>query len=900
MSFLRNVITGLRSLFRKEQVDRELDEELGAYLEMEAAEKMKEGMSRKEALRAVRLERGSLEITKEVVRSGGWESLVETCWQDLRFAARMLRKSPGFASVAVLTLALGIGANTAIFSLLDGLVLRDLPVPHPEELVHVAAYAPDNSDSGLSLPMFEEIARDQRVFSSMFMWEGEGIENVQINGSLSSGDVWPIDGNFYADLGAVPFLGRLIGPQDVDLNSEVPTPVAVLGYDFWRLHYGRDRSVIGKTISIEEIPFTIIGVTRPGFAGMTIDIPFEIAVPLTTEPLIEGHKDVQKRLKRRDGLWYQATGRLKRGVTLEQARAQLDSLWPAIRSATIPTNPELRARFLTLQLRVVPDSKGSSYVLGRFSTPLYVLLGISGLVLLIACLNLASLMLSRAAARGHELGVRVALGASRWRLARHMLIESVMLSLAGTVAGLGFAYWTSHALSDFILGQIYSIPAQLNLAPDWRILGFTAGIAIFTGVLFGFAPALKATREDPNAALQHSSRTLGRGTGRLGGRLIVSQVALSVVLLMGAGLFVRTLKKLREANPGFRTHSLLSVGIVPKPNAYENLNLVSYYHELTDRIAALPGVDSAGMVRAGLGNILEWTQNIRTAGTNTEGFTADFDLVTPGAFRAIGIALLSGRSFDWQDDDHAPHVAILSKNLAEKLFPRGGAIGRHLDVTSDPTWQNLEVVGIVSDASLYDIRKDRPPTMYVPSPQYGEFMKWPTLLVQTSMPPAAIGGALRQTVESLGHEYISSINSVQQSIDHSILQERITAMLSAFFGVLALLLAAIGLYGLMAYAVTQRTREIGIRMALGAKRSGVLKTVLRQTLVLVGTGVAIGLPCALAATRLVGHMLYGVSPNDPVTLACVVGALVAVGVLGGYLPARRAMKVDPMVALRYE
>ncbi len=475
-----------------------------------------------------------------------------------------------------------------------------------------------------------------------------------------------------------------------------------------------------------------------------------------------------------------------------------------------------------------------------------------------------------------------------------------MLSVAGTLAGWVFAHWASHAISDFILGQIYTVPAALNLSPDWRILGLTAAMAILTGVLFGLAPAWRATREDPNAALQHGSRTLGRGAGRLGGGLIITQVALSLVLLVGSGLFVRTLKKLHDANPGFRTHSLLDVSLFPKPNGYKDVDLVSYYRQLTNRIADLPGVQSAGMMHTRFGNVIEWTERVRITGSHTEGVEADFEMAMPGFFETAGIALLRGRGFEWQDDDHAPGVAIVSQDFAEKFFPKGDAIGQHLDVMNARNWQNLQIIGVVSNASLYDIRKAQAPTVYLPSMQYRDYMGWSQLLLQTSLSPAVMTGALRQTVESLGHEYISSIKTIRQNIDRSILQERVTAMLSAFFGGLALLLAAIGVYGLMAYAVTQRTREIGIRMTLGAKRLGVLKMVLRETVVLMSAGVGIGLPCAFAATRLIDHMLYGVSPNDPVTVACVVGALLAVGVLAAYLPARRAMRIDPMVALRYE
>jgi predicted permease len=903
MSLLRNMASGLRSLFRKEQVSQELDEELNGFLDMAAEEKMKQGMSRKEALRTVRLERGNLEGTKEVVRSAGWESFAEACWRDLRYGLRLLRKSPAFTAVAILTLALGIGANTAIFSLLNGLALRDLSVPHPEQLVRFGAHVPGDDYAALSLPMFQELSRSQKVFSGTFAWWPDIVFDAEIDGSLARADVWGVDNNFYRELGAVPEIGRLFDSEDENLSANAAAQVAVLSYGFWQSHYGGAADVIGKTLKIDGIPFTIIGVTRKGFTGLSAYMEMGVTLPLPARQLFGGEANMQKYLQRRAARWLQAAGRLRPGVTLEQARAQLGSLWPEIRQEMVPPEKTFAdlGRFRDLQLKVESGASGEASLLRkRFSQSLYIVLAISGLVLLVACVNLANLMLARAASRSHEMAVRAALGAGRARIVRQMLTESVMLSVAGTLAGWVFAHWASHAISDFILGEIYSVPAALNLAPDWRILGFASGMAILMGVLFGLAPAWRATQENPNVALQHGSRTLGKGTSRLGGRLIVAQVALSLVLLMGSGLFVRTLKKLRDANPGFRTHSLLDVSLHPKPNGYKDLDLVNYYRQLTDRIADVPGVESSAMMRAMFGNVLEWTERIRITGSDAEGLEADFEMATPGFFETAGITLLQGRKFEWQDDDHAPGVAIVSQNFAQKLFPNDNAIGQHLDVMNARNWRNLKIIGVVSNASLYDIRKAQTPTVYLPSTQYKDFMGWPELLVQTSLPPAAIADALRRTVESQGREYVFSIKTVRQNIDRSILQERVTAMLSTFFGALALLLAAIGLYGLMAYAVTQRTREIGIRMALGAKRSGVLRIVLREVIVLVGTGVGIGLPCALAATRLIGHMLYGVSPNDPVTLAWVVGALLAVGLLAGYLPARRAMRVDPMVALRYE
>src|SRR5215469_7496241 len=892
----------LRSLFKKHMAESDLNNELHFHLDQQVQKLTAAGVPPEEARRRARLAIGTHDQINEEFRDASGVRFFETLLQDIRFAFRMLRKSPGFTAVAVLTLALGIGANTAIFSLLDGLVLRDLPVPHPEQLVRVDAYAPGDSVGGLSLPMFQEIARHQKAFSSMFAWEGEGIVNIEINGSLSRGDVWSVDGNFYSSLGANPEIGRLISPEDVNANSATPTLVGVLGYDYWQTYFGGDPAVIGKTIKIEQFPFTVIGVTRPGFAGMTADIPFQIAIPITASPLVfDNDTDVQKHLQRRDALWLDGAARLKPGVTLDQARAQLNSLWPAIRAATLPVNPtpELRSRFLSLRLNVESGARGSSYVRGRFSTPLYILLGISGLILLIACANLASLILSRAAARSHEMGLRVALGASRWRLVRQTLTESVMLSVFGTLAGLILGLWGSRALSNLIFSETYIVPAALNLKPDLRMLAFASAVAILTGVLFGLGPALRASARDPNSALQQGSRGVGRVMGRLGKSLILTQIALSLTLLACAGLFIRSLENLRDVHPGFQIEGLLDVNLNPNPGGYKNLNWAAYFHQLTDKVAALPGVASAGIshMRPGW---MEWNEQVAVRAIERSTVDANCAMSMPGFFRTMGIGLIRGRTFTWQDNDRAPRVALVSESLARTLFPARGALGQRIDVTSEPNWKDLQIVGVVSDASVYNIRKHAPPTIYLPSIQYGDYSGWSQLMVRTRIAPAGVENSIREAVKSLGHEYVPQIETVATDISHSILQERITAMLSAFFGVLALLLAAVGLFGLISYNVTRRTRELGIRLALGAQRGGILRLVLRETLLLALVGVLIGLPCALVATRLIAHVLFGVKPYDPLTLAVVILVLLGVSALAGYIPARRAMKVDPMIALRYE
>jgi predicted permease len=895
-----------RSAFKRSAVEDDLNDELRFHFDQQVEKLIASGIPLAEARRRARLTLGTHDEIREQFRDATGVRFLDTLLQDIRFALRMLRKSPGFTAVAVLTLALGIGANTAIFSVLNALVLRDLPVPHPEQLVRFGAHTPGDDYASVSLPMFEEIMRDQDVFSGAFAIEGGPVMNVETNGQLTRASVEPVTGGYYSVLGAAPEIGRLLMPSDVDVSSAAPQQIAVLGYAFWQRQFNGAGNVVGKTIKIENVPFIIIGVTRKGFAGTDAEEEHDIDVPLTAEPLIYGSSNLQISLNRRDELWLDPVGRLKPGVTIDQARAELDSLWPAIRQAVAPTEETRVARdtFRSLQFTVKSDATGGSYLRTQFAKPVYVLLAISAVVLLLACVNLASLMLSRAAARNHEFGVRATLGASRSRLAQQLLVESVMLSAAGTLAGFSLANWGSSALVDFLFHQIglygHVAGRALNLSPDLRILGFTAGIAILTGVLFGLAPAWHATREDPNSALQQNSRTLGRGTGALGKTLIVTQIALSLVLLAGAGLFIRTLEKLRQVQPGFKIGGVLQVGLFPKPGAFTNADPLAYFHELINRISHLPGVVSASFSHGDVGSGYHWPIQVRVRGFNNNFFSSELDRVMPDFFRTEGISLLQGRAFNWQDDTHAPLALIVSENFAKEVFPHGNALGQHIDISTDPRFQDLEIIGIVSNASLYDIRKSPEPTVYLDTLQYGMAAEFDTLLVRTDIPQSAMLASLQQAVSSLGHQYVAAVTPLAKTVNDSILPERIIAALSAFFGALALLIAAIGLFGLMAYNVTRRTRELGIRFALGAQRGGVLRMILRETLMLALIGIAVGLPCALAATRLIAHMLFGVKPYDPVTLAAVVIALLAVAALAGYIPARRAMKVDPMVALRYE
>jgi predicted permease len=823
--------------------------------------------------------------------------------QDIRFGTRTLRKSPGFTSVAILTLVLGIGANTAVFSLLYGLAYRNLPVPHPEELVRFGAHHDDDSFTGLSLPMFEELARNQKVFSNVFAWAGDGVYNVEIDGAMSRADIWPVSGSFQAQLGAKPAIGRLLTAEDVDLHGSTANQLAVLDYGYWQRRFGGSRAILGKTIKIEGVPFTVIGVTHKGFKGISAEAPPEITVPLTADPLLDGQFDIQANLRRPDALWLEAAGRLRPATTLKMAQAQLEASWPSIRGALLPPgrSPAEQSRFLALRLKVESGARGASFLRQRFTQPLYFLLAIAGLVLIVACTNLAALTLARAASRSHEISVRIALGASRVRLVQQMLTESAMLSIAGTIGGLAFAYWGSRELSNLIVSEIYIVPAEVHVMPDLRILGFATATAVLTGILFGLAPAWRSTREDPNAALQESSRVAGRETGKLGRVLIVTQVALSLVLLAGAGLFIRTLQKLRAVDPGFRTNGMLDVRLSAKPGGYKGLDYISYYKQLLDRISGLNNVRSAAIVHMQPGGVNAWTEEVRPKDADAQGQRVDFDMVMPGAFSTMGIGLLRGRDFTWQDDEHTPHVAIVSRSFAERFLPGKDPIGQSIEITSRPKWQSAQIVGVAADATLYDLRRKAPPTVYLPPMQYGaDWSGWGELLIQTDVPISAMTKTVQQIIESMGHEYVFSVGTISAGMKRSLLRERITALLSAFFGGLALLLAAIGLYGLMAYQVTRRTREIGIRMALGAHRKLVRRLILRETLALAGFGIVIGLPCALVGSRLIARLLYGVSTKDPLTLVLVCGILTSVATLAGWLPAHRATMVDPMVALRYE
>lgn len=825
---------------------------------------------------------------------------MNTLWQNLSYTLRVLRKSPVFTIVAVLSLALGIGTNTAIFTLINALLLRSLPVRQPERLVEVSLLRVDNKFP-FPYRLFQELERGQRVFKGLigvdlgYQWRVGKMFNVEVDGVLSQNHLlWATD-NFYSELGVAPRLGRLFTPGDAVAAPEV----AVISHEFWLRQLGGAPDVVGKQIRVEGHAFTIIGVTPRGFTGLTRGEPPEITLPITAAPLIE---DGTSDLQRGGAYWLFVIGRLKDGVSMERARAQLQSFWPEALRATADTRQGARLQvYLSMRLDISSASVGMAEDLrSQFTRPLAVLIGLAGLTLLVACLNLANLMLAHAAGRSHEMSVRVVLGAGRWPLARQLLIESLALSLSGALLGLAFAHWACRLLLLF-LTQGNPMLVALDLSPDLRVLSFTILLAVFTGILFGVVPAWRCSSLNPVDTLKEGTHSLAGRTGRLSEILVSCQVAFSLVLLIGAGLLAESFEKLLFSDLGFQTDHVLEISLYPSPGGYQDLDLNSYHMQLLERVSAIPGVISASYANNSSiigGREVGWQDNVSRM--SDDPATADKvraygTMISPGFFRTLEIPLLHGREFDQTDDKRHPRVAIVSSSLAERLFPNGDAMGKRIRLAGV---ESIEIVGVADNARIFDLHDRNTRAIFLSYLQVSP--AWGGLIVRTKEPPERLAKAVDHEIESLGHEYSFWTGTIAKAVSQQLAQERVIAMLSGFFALLAVLLACIGLYGLMSYTVTRRTREIGIRIALGAQRRSVLWLVLREALVLALFGIAIGIPSALVATRFIASMLFGISTNDLATIAGVALLLLLVTLLAGFLPARRASGIDSVVALRRE
>jgi putative ABC transport system permease protein len=826
-------------------------------------------------------------------------------WRDLRQALRFLRLNPGFTFVAVLTLSLGVGANTAIFQLIDSIRLRTIPVKNPQELGTIRI-ADRNWGSGqfssqysqLTFAMWEQIRKRQEGFSEIAVWSDQQF-NLATGGEVRKAKGIRVSGDFFHVLGVEPILGRLLGPEDDQPGCSMSG--ANISYAFWQRNFAGDPSVVGKRLTLDGNSFQVIGVTPPGFNGISIGDTFDVAVPICVEPIIHPRNN---RLTMRHAWWLASIGRLKPGWTIARANAQILAVTPAILQETIPPvyDAEGTKKYLEYKLGAFSASTGFSELRHDSETSLWLLLGISGLVLLIACANLANLMLARASARERQITIRRALGATRWRMVRDLLSESLLLAVAGSVCGLFLAFAISRTLVAFISTQQNQI--FLDLGMDWRVLAFTTALAVLTTISFGLAPALRATRAEPATLLQSGSRgaTVGRERFSLRRILIVSQVGLSVVLLMGALLFVRSLRKLTTLNVGFQQTGILVTYVDFTHLQLPEERYTEYKRDLLKRVEAIPGIESAAHAMMVPFGGMTWNDDVINEGFDQDAGVVWENFLGPGYFQTIGTPLLAGRDFDDRDTATSVKVAIVNQAFVRKILKGADPLGKRFRIHEHPGKPRplYEIVGVTGDNKFQDMHEEFLPFMYFPATQEEKPSPDDQILIRSSLPLTSLIASMKDTIADVNPGIDLEFRVLKTRIHDSLLQDELMATLSGFFGFLAALLAAIGLYGVMSYMVIQRTKEIGIRMAIGAERVDVLRMILREATVLTVTGLVIGTALALGSAQAAKSLLFGLKPRDPLTLVMAVVTLSAVAALASFLPAYRASKLDPLTALRYE
>jgi putative ABC transport system permease protein len=820
--------------------------------------------------------------------------------RDVRLAIRTFWKTPVFTAVAILTLTLAIGANTAIFTVLNALVLRDLPVREPSSLISIARITPATTDGAFSLPMFRALAERQRTLSALVGWTSYTIINIELDDVQTRGNVSAVTGNYFSELGLRPVIGRLLTDADVRIDTPQSAPIAVIGHAFWQRHFNGDPAAVGRTIRVENTPFTIVGVAPVGFKGLGLTLEVDVTVPLTFVPIV---RDVPSAAFLNGTVNpISLTGRLRPGVTIDQARTELTTLWPTVLTDVIPADyvGAQRARFLETTIQVREGATGVEPGLRkRFTQPLVIVMAIALFVVLIACVNIASLMMSRASSRMHEMGVRVALGATRWRLMRHVLVEGVMLSLAGALCGVFVAMWASDSLVSVILAT-FTVPPSFDVHPDLRVMVFTILLATLVGLLFSVAPAWWVGRASAATALQSSTRTTTR-SGRTGRMLVAVQVGLSLVLLMNAGLLVRSLQEVHAVDSGIRTDDVFVVYPSAKPGGYQGVDHDSYYPAVVQRLAAIAGVRdvsvSLSKPAAGVSAVPEPVSRVDAAPGSSHEVPASRSAVSPRFFNTLGLPLLDGRDFNWRDHSRSRRVAVISQSLAVRLFQGRAAVGQRIRIGATPENQDVEVVGIVADARLYNLKDSNVAAVYVPALQTPD----PAGKCYVVRGQGVSLAAIRQAVESLGVELINSrAESLNFIVGRALLQERLVAAFAAFFGALALLMAGVGLYGLTAYHVSERVREIGIRMALGADAKRVLAGVVGSAIQITSVGVLFGAAAGFAVAQFLRSLLFGVTTYDLVTMITAPALLLIIAILACLEPASRAARVDPMLSLRAE
>jgi putative ABC transport system permease protein len=887
MTLLNRLAAMLSWFFHRNRAEQRLDDELQAFIDLSAAEKMRDGLTPGEARRLAILELGGIQQIKERVRTGRHGGFIDEFCRDVRYAFRLFLRNPGYSIVVVLTLALGIGANTAIFSLIDALMLRWLPVRSPQELVQITFRPSDPRDSpgaSFSYSIVRALAEQRRIFAGVAGFSRFSFEVGSV-GSVSRVSGAVVTGGYYDTLGLNPVLGRLLTRQDDEPGAPL---VAVVSYRYWERQFARDVGAIGHTLTMNGTPVTVVGVSPRGFAGA--DVGSTADATITVAALAQVNPKAAPLLGP-GNFWLRVLARPAEGVSIRQATARLNALWPQIAEPVIaPHWPASRRKAMADSVfELSAGGTGWTYLRNVYRKPLFVLMAVVGLVLLIACANVASLSLARASARRREVAVRLAIGAGRGRIVRQLLIESTLMSLIGAAFGVGLAWIAGRSLVNMISTGLS--PLEFDLTPNWHVLGFTSAVAIATAVFFGVAPAVHATTMEPSSALKDDTRASG-SQSRILPWLVSAQVALTMVLLAGAGLFGRTLRNLQHIDPGFSAEGVLLVDLEDRR--------ISVPPATVHDIERLSGVTSASISTHTPLNGSVWSEPAVPAGeAMPERDNAYFVGAGPRFFQTMQIHLLSGREFTDRDSAASPAVAIVNEAFAKRHFRNLDPVGQHLSANVRGHRRDLEIVGVVSNTNAAGLRAAPPPTVYVAYAQLTGDLPT-TLAVRATGPVGHIASSLQHTLQSILPGELIEVHSLSAQVQATIVQERMMATLAAGFGLLALTLACVGIYGLLAYSVVQRTREIGIRMALGAPATRVVRLVLQDAARLVLIGIVIGLPVAWIASRWVESMLFGLTATDPSTIAGAMLLLTTASQIAAYLPARRASRVDPLAALRHD
>ena len=831
---------------------------------------------------------------------------LDAAWRDLRYGARLLRRSPGFAVVAILSLALGVGANTAIFQLLDAVRIRTLPVANPQELMEVriantAGGGRTGQFSGrrpsLTSPLWEQLRDRQQAFSGVFAWSGTQFNLTSGGEARYANGLW-VSGGFFDTLRVSAALGRVL--TDDDDRRGCSAPGAVIGYGFWQREFAGDPSAIGRSLTLDGHAYDIVGVTPANFFGVEVGRTFDVAVPLCAEPLSRGERTA---LDKPD-VWFLAViGRLKPGWTEARASAQLASISAPIFQATLP--PHYREQDAThyrqFRFGAFPAGTGISVLRRQYESPLWMLLATTGLVLIIACANLANLMLARATTREREVAIRLAIGASRWRLVRQLLAESLLIAFTGAAAGAALARWLSRFLVDFLATERNQPFVDLSL--DWRVFAFTLALAVATCIVFGLVPAVRATATSPGTAMKAGSRGMSDGRERFGLRraLVVLQVALSLVLVVGALLFVRSLRNLMTLDAGFRQDNLLIVSLDLRRAGIAEERRTAVYREIADRLQALPGVSGASQASIVPISGSGWNNNIVIGGKKYTD-NVNFNRVSPGFFQTMGTAMLTGRDFNEHDAGAAHQVAIVNQSFIDKFFGGRNPIGELFQIDEGPGVPRppFEIVGVVKNTKYTDLREPFGPIVFFAAAQDDKPDPFLQVVVHASASTATVASEVKAAVAETNPSIVLEFQTMETQVRDSLMRERLMATLSGLFGALAAVIAMIGLYGVMSYMVARRSNEIGIRMALGAGRADVVRMVMREATLLLGAGLIVGAVLAIAAARMATSLLFGLRPWDPSTLAVSAVVLAAIAALASYLPAARASRLEPTIALREE